>query len=175
MNEEYKLVNEQHHWNTETNINNTVTTTTHVLVLPIKVKKEKSWFITQACQKSFVPENHLSRHAYWSKTMWSFFIIKDQTKLEHNNDLTYLVKCTEKTRSENYLGETARKINERVIEHAGKDKKSHTLWYTLQSGHPSVSLNEFKILGKGFSNTRVKRKISEVLLIKQYRPTLNTQ
>ena len=58
--------------------------------------------------------------------MWSFFIIKDQTKLEHNNDLTYLVKCTEKTRSENYLGETARKINERVIEHAGKDKKSHT-------------------------------------------------
>ena len=125
--------------------------------------------------KKVLPENHLSRHAYRSKKLGSFFNIKDQAILEHNNDLTYLVKCPEKTCSENYLGETARKINERVLEHAGKDKKSHMLRHTLQSGHPSVSLNEFKILRKGFNNNRVKRKISEALLIKQYRPTLNTQ
>ena len=85
------------------------------------------------------------------------------------------MKCPEKTCSENYLGETARKINERVLEHAGKDKKSHVLRHTLQSGQPSVSLNEFKILGKGFNNNRVKRKISKALLIKKYRPTLNTE
>ena len=125
--------------------------------------------------KKVLPEHHLSRHVYSSKKLESFFNIKDQTKLEHNNDLTYLVKCPEKTCSENYLGKTARRINERVLEHAGKDKKSHMLQHTLQSGHPSVSLNEFKILGEGFNNNRVKRKISEVLLIKQYRPTLNTQ
>ena len=63
----------------------------------------------------------------------------DQTKLEHNNHLTYLVKCPEKTCSENYLGDTARSINERVLKHAGKDKKSHMSRHTLQSGHPSVS------------------------------------
>ena len=40
---------------------------------------------------------------------------------------------------------------------------------------PSVSLNEFKILRKGFDNNRMKRKISEALLIKHYRPTVNTQ
>ena len=125
--------------------------------------------------KKVLPENHLSQHACCSKKLGSFFNIKDQTKLEHNNDLTYLVKCPEKTCSENYLGETARRINERVLEHAGKDKKSHMLQHNLQSGHPSVSLNEFKILGKGFNNNRVKRKISEALLIKQYRCTLNTQ
>ena len=85
------------------------------------------------------------------------------------------MKCPEKTCSENYLGKTARRINERVLEHAGKDKKSHMLQHNLQSGHPSVSLNEFKILGKGFNNNRMKRRISEALLIKQYRPTLNTQ
>ena len=107
--------------------------------------------------------------------MGSFFDIKGQTKLEHNNDLNYLVKCSEKTCSENYLGETARSINERVLEHAGKYKKSHMLQNTLQSGHPSVPLNEFKILEKGFNNNRMKRRISEALLIKQYRPTLNTQ
>ena len=85
------------------------------------------------------------------------------------------MKYPEKTCSENYVGETARRVNERVLEHAGKDKKSHMLQHTSQSGHPSVSLKEFKILGKGFNNNRVKRKISEALLIEQYRPTLNTQ
>ena len=70
------------------------------------------------------------------------------------------------TCSENYLEKTAKAIKERVLRHAGKDKKSHMLRHTLQSGHHSVSLNEFKILGKGFNNNKVKRKISEVLLIK---------
>ena len=106
--------------------------------------------------------------------MGSFFNIKDQTKLEYNNDLTYLVKPPEKTCSENYLGERARRINERILGHAGRDKKSHMLQHTLQSGHTSVLLNEFKILRKDF-NKRVKRKISEALLSKQYRPTLNAQ
>ena len=63
--------------------------------------------------------------------MGSFFDIKDQTKLEHNND--------------------------KVLELAEKDKKSHLLRDTLQSGHPA-SLNDFKVLGKGFNNNRVKRK-----------------
>ena len=84
--------------------------------------------------------------------MGSFLNIKNQTKLEHDNDLTYLVKCPENTCLENYLGVTARRISERVSEHAGKDKKSNMLQHTLQSGHPSVSLNEFKTLGKGFNN-----------------------
>ena len=118
--------------------------------------------------KTVLPENHLSRHAYVSKKLGSFFNIKDQKKLKHNNDLTYLVKYPEKTCSENYLGKTARSINERVLEHAGKDKKSHMVQHNLQSGHPSVSLNEFEILGKGFNNNRMKRKISEALLVKQY-------
>ena len=67
--------------------------------------------------KKFLTENHLSRHAYSSKKLESFLSVKDQTKLEHNNDLTYLVKCPEKTCSENYHGETARRIDERVLEH----------------------------------------------------------
>ena len=85
------------------------------------------------------------------------------------------MECSEKTCSENYLGERARRINKRVLEHTGKYKKSHMLQHTLQSGHPSVLLNEFKILGKGSNNNRAKRKISEALLIKQYLPTLSTQ
>ena len=87
--------------------------------------------------------------------MGSFFNIKDQTKLEHINDLTCLVKCPENTCWEHYLGETGGRVNESVLEHAGKDNKSYMLQHTLQSGHSSVSLNEFKILGKGFDNNRL--------------------
>ena len=47
--------------------------------------------------------------------------------------------------------------------------------HTLQFIHASLSLNEYKVLGKGFNDNRVKRKISEALLIKQYRTTLKTQ
>ena len=65
------------------------------------------------------------------KNLWSFFNIKDQTKIKYNNDFTYLVKCPEKICSENYLEETATWINEKLLGHAGKDKKSHMLRHTL--------------------------------------------
>ena len=131
--EECKLVNEQYHGNIETNIDNiTVTTTTHILVLPYKgEKREKLIKSLNKHVKKVLPENYLSQHAYSIKKLGSFFNIKDQTKLEHNNDLTYLVKCPEKTCSQNYLRETARRINERVLEHACRDKKSHMLDHTL--------------------------------------------
>ena len=50
-----------------------------MLVLPYKVGK-------------VLPEIHLSRRACRSKELGSFFNIKDRTKLELINGLTYLVK-----------------------------------------------------------------------------------
>ena len=43
------------------------------------------------------------------------------------------MKCPENTCSENYLGETARRTNEKVFEHVGKEDSSHMLQHTLQS------------------------------------------
>ena len=39
-------------------------------------------------------------HVYISRKLGSAFNIKDQTKLVHKHDLTYLVKCPESKRSE---------------------------------------------------------------------------
>ena len=47
------------------------------------------------------------------------------------------------------------------------------LKHTLQSGHPSVSPNDFKILQKGYNNNKLERKISEPLLIRKHWPSLN--
>ena len=41
------------------------------------------------------------------------------------------------------------------------------------SGHRSVSPNDFRIPQKGYNNNKVKRKISEALLIRKHRTSLN--
>ena len=44
-------------------------------------------------------------------------------KLEHQHDLTYLTQCPEVNCNKTYLEETAQQLRERVLDHAGKDRK----------------------------------------------------
>ena len=117
--------------------------------------------------------NHTAQHIYKISKLGSSFDIKDQRKLEHQHALPYLVKCPEKTFSETYLHKTARILNERIMEHAGKGNRSHMLKHKLQSDHRSVSLNDFRIFQKVFNNIKVKRKVLEALLITKHRHSLN--
>ena len=153
--------------------NNESISTTHRLILPYNGEKEQK--IIQSVNnyvKRLLPQTHTAQQVYKSRKLGSAFEIKDQTKLEHKRNLTYLVKCPENTCSGTYLCKTARRLNERIMEHAGKDNKSHMLKHTLQSGHPSVCPNNFRIL-KGYNNNKAKRKISEALIIRKRRPSLN--
>ena len=84
-------------------------------------------------------------HIYKLNRLCYLFSIKDQTKLEHKHDLTYLVECPENTCSETYLGEASRRLNKRIIENAGKDNKLQRFQQTFQSGHPSLAPNDFRI------------------------------
>ena len=173
MNEECKAPRNADYDNNVT-ANNESISTTHGLILPYKGEQgQKIIKSFNNYVKRLLPQNHTVQHVYISRKLGSAFDIKDQTKLVHKHDLTYLLKCPKNTCSETCLGKTARRLNERIMEHAGKDNKSHILKHTLQSGHPSVSPNEFKILQKGYNNNKVKRKISEALLIRKHRPSLN--
>ena len=84
-------------------------------------------------------------------------------------------KCPEQTCNEDYLGETGKRIIERSADHSGKDKQSHLLRHALNRNHKTVDLKDFKIIDSSYHNNRFKRKISEALYIKQYKPSLNTQ
>ena len=64
---------------------------------------------------------------YKGKKLGSFFSIKDETENQHQRDLIYYTECPESTCSENCIGEVARRLQERVDEHAGKYSKSHML------------------------------------------------
>ena len=60
-----------------------------------------------------IKEAYQTRHGWKSKKrnkLCPFFNIKNQRKLEHINDLTYLLKCPRETCSKSYLGETAKKL-----------------------------------------------------------------
>ena len=161
-------------YNNNVTANNESISTTHRLILPYKGEQgQKIIKSVNNYIKRLLPQNHTAQDVYKSRKVGSAFDIKHQTKLEHKHDVTYLVKCPENTCSETYLGETARRLNERIMEHAGKDNKLHMLKHRLQSGHPSVSPNNFRILQKGYNNNKVKRKISEGLLIRKHQPLLN--
>ena len=84
-------------------------------------------------------EYHEAQHVHRGSKMGSSLNIKNQTKLAHKHDYTYLVECPENTRLETYVGETARRLNERIMEHAAKDKKSHAQTFTSISSFISIS------------------------------------
>ena len=84
-------------------------------------------------------EYHAPQHVHRGRKMGSSLNIKNQTKLAHKHDYTYLFECPENTRLETYVGETARRLNERIMEHAAKDKKSHAQTFTSISSFISIS------------------------------------
>ena len=92
---------------------------------------------------------------YTGKKLRSFFSIKDEAKKQHQHDYIYYTEYPESTCSENYIGEVARRFQERVDEHTGKDSKSHMFQHTHQSGHTTVSIDNFKSVKRGFKNQTI--------------------
>ena len=116
--------------------------------------------------------NTTTRVTYKGTRLSSKFNLKDREKLENVHDVVYQAKCPDC--SETYIGETARRLEERVEEHAKKDKNSHLLRHARLKGHRPVSMDDFSILSKNFKNY-YSRKISEAIAIKKNKPSLNKQ
>ena len=83
--------------------------------------------------------------------------------------------CSAENCSDDYVGELARRIIERVKDHGERDTKSHVLKHSSEKEHIEVTQEDFKIICSNFKNNRLKSKIAEALLIKQKRPSLNVQ
>ena len=162
--------------NNSTESTNNNTNKVHTISLPYKGEKSKK--LMKSLNNTLVnvlPEGHTTKIVYSGKKLGSYFNIKDQTKMQHRNDLIYYTECPENDCMENYVGETESRLQKQVDEHSGKDNKSHVLKYAYESGHKAVSINDFKVLKKGFKNHKMKRKISEALLIKKIKTALNNR
>ena len=105
----------------------------------------------------------------------SLFQTKDQTIFEHTEEVIYHGKCPAENFVDDYIGETARRFNERILEHTGRDINSHLLEHSIKSGHKLLEAVKNKITDTGNRNNTMKRKLSEALFIEELKPTLNKQ
>ena len=105
----------------------------------------------------------------------SCFTLKDQTDIKHKHDLVYRVTCPDVSCDAQYIGEVSRRFEERVIDHSGRDVKSHVAIHSVICNHQNVTFEDFDILRSGYNNNAFKRKLSEALYIKEYKPSLNIQ
>ena len=52
------------------------------------------------------------------------FLLNDKTKFKHQHDVVYYLKSSEPFCGDNYVGETGRRIKERIKDHSGRDHAS---------------------------------------------------
>ena len=147
----------------------------HFLLLPCKGEKVEHLikFMKRRISKLLPPEIK-TQVVYTGKKLSACFNVKDQSKFEHQHDVEYFADCPNEKCRENYVGETSRRVSERIKDHNGRDLKSHILRHFVESGHANVSYEDFKMIAKNFNNNHWKRRVAESLLIKEKRPTLNT-
>ena len=148
----------------------------YLLVLPYQGQKGN--FIIKSMKKrlkTLLPDNVETDVAFQGNQLSSCFNIKDKTKFPHKHDLVYHAKCAEESCNDDYVGETARRISERVLDHSGRDKNSHILKHQIGKEHPCPQYENIKIISSGFRNNTKKRKLSEALWISTLRPSLNKQ
>ena len=116
-----------------------------------------------------------TRVTYQSKKLSETkFELKDKRRFNHQNNLLYYSKCPNKTCNEDYVGETDRRIEERIVDHNKHDKNSHLLKHSREKNHQHVWENNFKVLDNNY-RSNFKRKISEAVFIKQLKPSLNVK
>ena len=146
----------------------------YFLLLPYKGEKGEHLIKSMKRRISkLLPPEFKTQVTCTGKKLGTSFNVKDQSKFDHQHDVVYYVDCPNETCRENYIGESGRRISERIKDHNGRDLKSHILRHSVESGHANVSCKYFKIIAKNFSNNSWKRKIAESLLIQEKRPTLN--
>ena len=115
-----------------------------------------------------------TRIVYSSTKLSSFFCVKDKTAKEHENNVVYKIECPEQNCTETYIGETNRRILERVIDHSGRDKNSTVFKHSAITGHKIISMTVVKLIAKSFKCDE-SREITETFLIREKKPSLNIQ
>ena len=148
----------------------------HHLMLPYQGDKGSNLLKSMKRYVSkLLPEHTKLEITFTGKKLNLYFSIKDKTSFEHQHDLIYYVNWTEPSCRDNYVGETGRRIIERIKDHSGRDHASHMVKHNIETSHTDVNTANFKIIDMNFSNNKRKRKIAESLWIKDLRTTLTVQ
>ena len=99
----------------------------------------------------------------WVLLVWGFTLLFEVSRSPAENCVDY------------YIGETACRVNERIVDHTGRDIDSHLLKHSIESGYKPLEAVDYKIIGTVYRKNTMKRKFSEALIIKELKRILNKQ
>ena len=74
--------------------------------------------------------------------------VKDKILKQHQHGIVYYVKCPENQCLEDSTGESAQRLSERVLDHNGRDTKSHIVKHVIRKNHKYPKIEDFNIIGK---------------------------
>ena len=105
--------------------------------------------------------------AYKTKKLSSCFNIKDKSPLIHQQNLVF--KCADC--SSTYIGETARRLEERVLSHNKRDKNSSdVLKHSRERNHCDITINDIKVLSKNFKTKVKNERLARLFLLDHKNP-----
>ena len=113
--------------------------------------------------------------AFTDTKLSSNFNVKDSVPFTEKHNVNYRSVCVTESCNEDYVGECARRLYERVKDHNGCDHWSHLVKHTGETGHLPVDTANFEVTESGYRNNPRRRKIAEALLVKKLKSTLNIQ
>ena len=98
----------------------------------------------------FLPKTTQLEFEFTSSKLSTHFQVKYKTIYEHNHDVVYLGTYPDNNCSDNYVGESARRISERIIDHSSRDQNFHLFKHSCSKIHPNTSKTDFKIISSEF-------------------------
>ena len=106
------------------------------------------------CVNKLLPNNAKIEVTFKSTKLSSCFNVKVKIDFEHNHDLIYHTKCPEPTYIDDYMGESARRIIERIKDHNDRDHTPHVLKHSIEKSNKNVKTIDFEIIDKIFHNNK---------------------
>ena len=100
--------------------------------------------------------------------------VKDPIPQKYKSDLLYKCTCPQIHCNESYIGKTERRLEEHIMDHNKRDKKSHIYKHSSKNSHLHVRLDNFQIVGRSYGS-RIIRKNGQALLINELKPSLKKQ
>ena len=148
----------------------------HKLILPYKGKKgEHALTNVKRHITKLLPEEEGVALVLTGTKLGTKFNIKDKTSKKHEHDLTYCAVCPDTNCNEENNVETGRRLIERLHDHSVKDVDLHVSKHSIETDHPTVTIDDSRVLRTGYCQKRFRRKLSEALFIKQNKAASNKQ
>lgn len=71
------------------------------------------------------------------------------------------------------IGESGRRLGERILDHAGRDKNLHVLEHSLKNGHKEISMENITLLIKSYKDYFKPKVLGLYILERESHPLMH--